>query len=380
MGHPGWNSSLILAVALLGAAAPVLAKPQVDFPLIRIPTLRDVQTTKEGKSKPIVASRNGAKYIFKANQPFVFRGVLTTRHGNFEAELIANQIMKKLGMRVPNLYLVRVEGRRPLHLRIRFAGDRFTKGAKVQPLKNVRVGTPMNDEAMRWIQLVDLLIANMDRHGDNVLMFPGEDGVLQPVPIDHNLAFLTEQVSEQRGWLVQQIPPAGVAIQDHRWMERLKSVGDTYISKRWHSGGDHWAHLLRKPGATENYLRQAAHLESVMTPEFINQLVDDLPEEIMAGLDVAERKHYLHATLRKRSGQLVSFFQDYMPLWRSPTKKVGDAISGWLGKKQPPPPPRRRQKVGVTGVSKTPDMGPDQGKSFGTQGRPKNWLERLWGE
>lgn len=375
MGRPGWNSSLILAAAL--AVTPLLAKPQADFPLIRIPTLRDVETTKEGKSKPIVASRNGAKYIFKANQPFVFRGTLTTRHGNFEAELIANKIMKKLGMRVPNLFIVRIEGRRELHLRIRFAGDRFTKGAKVEPLRYVKVGTPMDDEAMRWIQLVDLLIANMDRHGDNVLMFPGPDGVLQPVPIDHNLAFLTKQVSEQRGWLVQTIPPKGAAAQDRRWREAQTSVGDTYVSKKWHSGADHWAHLLRKPGATENYLRQAAQLEALMTDEFIEELIGDLPDEIMAGLDVAERKQYLRDALRQRRSRLVSFFEEYMPQWQPRRPKLG----GFFGGKKPAPPPRRRQKVGITGVSKTPDQGPGAGgPGPGTQGRPKNWLERLWGQ
>lgn len=377
MGRTGWYRSLILGLAV---ASALPAKPQVDFPLIRIPTLQDVQTTKEGKSKPIVASRNGAKYIFKANQPFVFNGVLTTRHGNFEAELIANGIMKKLGMRVPNLFIVRVEGRRDLHLRIRFAGDRFTKGEGVTPLKNVRVGTPMDDEAMRWIQLVDLLIGNMDRHGDNVLMFRGEDGVLQPVPIDHNLAFLTPQISEQRNWLMQDIPPAGAAQQDGRWMEALKNVGDTYVSKRYHSGADHWAALLRKPGAAENYLRQAAHLESVMTPEFIDQLVADLPQEVMDGIDVQERQAYLRRALATRSRQLVGFFRDYMPLWRSVGQRVGDAVGGWVGGRKPPPPPvDRRNKVGVTGVSKTPDIGPAPDRDGPTTGgRPKNWLERLW--
>lgn len=377
MGRTGWKSSLILAAAL--AASPLLAKPQVDFPLIRIPTLQDMETTKEGKSKPIVASRNGAKYVFKGNVPFVFRGTLTTRHGNFEAELIANAIFKKLGMRVPNLYVVRVEGRRELHLRIRFAGDRFTKGAKVKPLKTIRTDAPMDDEVMRWIQIVDLLIANMDRHGDNVLMFPDADGVYQPVPIDHNLAFLTSRISEQRGWLVQDIPPPGAALQDRRWQEVLQNVGDTYVSKRWHSGADHWARLLRSPGATEHYLRQAAQVEALMTPGFIDQLIDDLPDEIMASVDAPERKRYLRQTLGTRSRQLVSFFQDYMPQWQPRQPRPPKARPG-NPRPPPPSPPRRRQKVGVTGVSKTPDQGPEAGPGFGTQGRPRNWLERLFGQ
>lgn len=355
-----------LALGLGLAALPLWAKPQVDFPLVRIPTLKEMKITKEGKSKPIVANRNGARYIFKANLPFIFHGVTTTKWGNFEAELVTNAIFKKLGMRVPNLYIVRVEGRRELHLRVRFASDRFTKGGSVIPHKELPRGVTVEEEACRNIQLVDLLVGNMDRHGDNVLFYqiPGEE-MYRPVPIDHNLAFLTPMISEQRNWMVKGLPAPGAAARDEGARRQLEQVGTTYVSKSQLTSHPLWADLLRAPGAEAEYLRLAQALVDALPDKTLVELLKDVPDEVIVGVEPLARKKEIFRMLRARRDGLVAFFKDYLPNYRrrhgvsdggvAPPKE-GNGLIDRLR-------PRKRR------IS-TRDRAPD--------GRPLNWLERMF--
>lgn len=307
----------LLAALLVVSSSSLPAAPQADFPLIRIPTLRDLQESTTGKSKPLLARRNGARYLFKANVPFVFQGVQVTRHGNFEGELVTRALFERLGVRAPDLYLVRVEGRRELHLRIRFAGDRFTDGETAIPQRELAPEAPVDREACRMIQLVDLLVGNLDRHEDNLLFFrrPG-DSSWNPVPIDHNLALLTPEVSDQPNWFPKPFPDLSEVPPAPRTLLQVREVGNAYLSKHGRNHHPLWKNLLMADSAEADYLRQARSLAAALPDLVLEEIVRDVPDEVFEGIDGKRRRTEMLDLLQRRRDDLPAFLRAFLPDFR----------------------------------------------------------------
>lgn len=146
-----------------------------------------------GASETFVGELDGKQYVFKADEPVEALDMITS---NAEGEILASKIFNEVGLSAPKTKygIFEVNGERKRFMAFEYVeGEKFT----VDEFLNMFDYDDVNLEQFRKMQVVDVLIGNGDRHNKN--FFLRRDGSV--IPIDHNLAFVTDKViNPEESW------------------------------------------------------------------------------------------------------------------------------------------------------------------------------------
>lgn len=298
------RSFVLKSLWLLVLASGLLA----DVPELRTKTLENIRDTDQGITKPIIADRTGHKYVLKANVPAMLRGYEATKYGNFEAEIVAYKLFQLLGVRSPEVRVVKLEGKSELYLRIRFADEDFSHGQTAAAINKTSVAEAdaVDLDRARAISIVDLLIGNPDRHEGNILLHRAAGGPWIPVPIDHNFALVTKAVTGVESWALAPIPGPDASDAD------VKACGDKYITFKHRN-------LItirgaKGPEGAAGLKAAAAKLVAALSDAELTRIVRSIPPEAIVGRPAEERFAELVEVLRARRDAIPAFLERYLKI------------------------------------------------------------------
>lgn len=266
------------------ALALALALPsQAAVPVVQVTKLLDDSS---GGSFTLaqVGVVDGKKVFLKSNRGSM-RG---TRYSNFESDILARAIFKKLGIRCPDARVVRLGPGGPTSkwmgsvvLAMQYVDTRFTRG-------KVLMGHWPGARYARLAEfidlaLVDLIIGNGDRRGANFFVMVdyddvegerGKPGSFRPVPIDNNCGFASMVVwsfpTSQTNFL-----PTYSGVGKGEVLCDLGTLKNIALdSEVLHA-------LLGDARMRPRLLARARELGAILTDEFFGAQVDALPAEIL---------------------------------------------------------------------------------------------------
>jgi hypothetical protein len=252
------------------------------------------------------------------------------RYANLEADVLAEAIFTRLGIRCPRARFVRMSDRStcrelgdPL-LIMESVDERFARGA----LAEGRWPGPRAADVDQFLTmaLVDLIIGNSDRHRLNFFTCtPHRGGALRPIPIDNNLGFCTALTLTDRSRVLNFVASydgTGAAAPDD-----LSGRIDNLMQL---SPANEAA--LREPSLRARVLELTGIVVTALDDAWWHAQVDALPDEMIPGSIVdgeAARRHLLAA----RRAELKAVFA-----WRR--EHLKDALVRWLATPVPREPVR----------------------------------------
>lgn len=207
--------------------------------------------------------------------------------GNPEGELVCLPLMRRLGLVAPEALLFRPGPEAPPVLAVSWVDSQLA-GGPVRLGADYLDGAPTDADraAFATLFVADAVVGNPDRHGGNFFLRTAPDGVVHPVPIDHNLALYPAEIhSPDKG-------PPELAAQDldlasHR-------AGRLADAATW--------------GA--ELVAAAQRVHDALPPAFLDGLVDQLPERIPP-----ERREFLRRLLRQRRDALPEVAAAWAAAW-----------------------------------------------------------------
>lgn len=244
-----------------------------------------LQTLGGGISKTYTGIIDGKKYLFKSTDnplPGHFA------RNNLEAELLSEKILNACGVTCPKTNYAWFEGpdgKKNKFLTMEWVEDGMSARDYDQiGLLNKQL---FDTDTFRRMQVVDLLIGNIDRHEGNFLL--KQDGSI--VPIDHNLAMMTEKV-------VPGMSPRVAAFRDN-----LDDKDDyvMHILSRSRYGDL----AIIEAGTIDVYRDITRDIQKTLTKEDIKRFVKELPRDLAD----RERKEELERILTWRLENLGKFFE-----------------------------------------------------------------------
>jgi hypothetical protein len=252
---PGWKEGRIAASFKPGGG---VAKKVTDMASTRTYAITSgrsisVDNFKDlggGVSETFVGEINGKKYVFKSDAP-----IYGFSRSNLEAELLADQVYNNLGMPVPHMdygrYVIPGQGERTL------SACEFVDGGQLaSQWLRTHSYNEVNQDMIRRMQIIDVLVGNSDRHGNNFFIMPNGD----VVPFDHNLAFCTDMVTS--GW--------------RQYFTERSDVQDTMTIMTRHILSEDVFHASKK----EDYLNIVADIQGRLNDEAIDSMVKSLPDNL----------------------------------------------------------------------------------------------------
>lgn len=296
-----------------------------------------------------VAEVEGQLKFLKSQRPHAH-----VRYANFESEILAHDLFEVAGIKAPEAEVVRLKKGSSLEDRLgrvvlamdyvdsEFAGRQKVMGGAW----GTRQGADTDD--YRRMILVDILMGNADRRGANYLDRWTRQGEVKPVPIDNNSGFgnlLNWKVPTNHCNFINSYGGAGST----PGIRQNGTIANILMDTTLHQ------ELLDEPAEQQRTLELAAELVSRLSDEKIDDMVENLPREIIprgtrvrlddvrAGLDgeglnvlsngvedglsgqnlFQFRKDQLRHTLRWRRDHLVEALQQFFAA-ADPLKQASD--------------------------------------------------------
>lgn len=290
----------LLAVALALAShgsvrAQAAAPPRDGVRTVRVVSQRRVLSSLGSPTWFAEVQPDGTSRFLKAAGS---GGLQAGGPANFEAELVAQQVLERLGILTPRVEVVRVEGRPGLFLLAeRFDRPDFLRGRTlVSPLSEP--GAAVIDwEQVRRLALADLILGNWDRLPRN-LRFVSEGASaapprVRPLAYDHGVALLTASVTRQRS---HQLPLDGS-------LAGPPALGESF--RPW----DYWKILqangyftavLGAKDAGPRLLQTATEVAGLLDDATLERLVRSIPDAAITGADPEARRREVLELLRAR--------------------------------------------------------------------------------
>lgn len=248
------------------------ATVRADLPVLDVDRLEEVKTGTTSGPRAI-AWAGARKLLLKSNRP---GQALKMRTGNFEAELLAHDVLHRVDLPTPRVRLVRL-GRAPAELSALGPVCLEMEHLELEspPGRELTGGWPGSHQAdvdaFLRMYVVDLLIGNVDRHGGNFFV-KRERGRLVPVPIDNNLAFVTLIPSAKDTGFVNFLPTFDGP---DRGGFSLGSV--SYITY----GTALYQNMLAEPEVARRVPGVMRRVLALLDDDFIDRAVEALPPEVL---------------------------------------------------------------------------------------------------
>lgn len=250
-----------------------------------------------GVSETFTGTVGGKKYVFKSAK---IPEDLDMVRNNLEAELLTAKIFNFLGVKAPQAKFGKFDTGSSIQdlLQVEFvAGESFDAFFRNHGYNKATAIKNLDVTEFRRIQVLDVLVGNGDRHDGNFLVQAGK-----VVPIDHNLAFATDQViakgtSWQKNFL-SKIPVDW----NHNSLQHIlyrNSIGTAVTDDL---------------SAFKEYYQIISEIESQLTDEVIDRFVNDLPDSLAD----SARKQELSRILKARRDQLRTAFEEHERFLRNP--------------------------------------------------------------
>jgi hypothetical protein len=228
--------------------------------------------------------------------------------GNPEGELVCLPLLRELGLVAPEALLFRPGPEAPPVLAMSWVDEELAGGPVELAgdfLTSERV-TQADREAFATMFVADALTGNNDRHGGNFFVRTAPDGSVHPVPIDHNLALFPAEIHDQE----QGPPELGV---QHLDLAAARARG-----------------LAADPAWGELVVATARRIHDTLTPAFLDELVEQLPDPIPP-----ERREFLRQLLQRRRARLPEVTEEWAQDW-APSPTLPDDLPelppgiGWM--------------------------------------------------
>ncbi len=305
--------AIVLAL-VLGRLAPGSAQPE-----IRVEGVTPVDTAVRGVTTTFYAEVEGRRFFFKRDgELWLGRGENRwrfMRSGNFEAEIVASQVMRSLGLAAPRCRAVRIAGMEGVYLQFEHLQDVVPQGElraahELSNLEHRRI----DRASMARLALADVVLGNGDRHMRNLwFRVPADGGPIQPIPIDHNLALATERVIPETHAQRHLVPTLeGLALDP-------SVTSDTEVHRASQAGrpepllrqNDFYDGLLERAAGdravAEEMVRAADEIRERLTDDLLRRIVERVPDEAITGGDAAARRAEILELVKRR--------RDLLPAW-----------------------------------------------------------------
>ncbi len=222
-----------------------------------------------------VAEVEGQLKFLKSQRPHSH-----VRYANFESEILAHDLFEVAGIRAPEAEVVRLRPGSALEERLgkvvlamdyvdsEFAGRQKVMGGAW----GTRQGADRDD--YRKMILVDILMGNADRRGANYLDRWTRQGEVKPVPIDNNSGFgnlLNWKVPTNHCNFINSYGGAGST----PGIRQNGTIANILMDTTLHQ------ELLDEPAEQQRTLELARELVGRLSDEKIDEMVEDLPREII---------------------------------------------------------------------------------------------------
>lgn len=265
--------------------------------------VRDLRYLGGGIADSFRGRIQGQKYALKPMERFGENPYGGFGQANPEAELVCLPLMRALGLKAPEAMLFRPGPEAPMVLAVSWVDETLTGG----PVEQARLFLNVSDlshvdrDAFARMFVADILIGNPDRHGGNYFLWTDADGVVRPVPIDHNLAL------EPGGF-----PGGGASL----------AVAPPFFDRACVFA----AQLNFDPDWGERMVEAAEFVHATLTPEVLEGAVDRVPEAVPA-----PRRAFLREYLLGRREQLLAAAHQWRAGW-TPARPPPEGLPTLVGR------------------------------------------------
>lgn len=211
-----------------------------------------------GVSDTFLGDVNGVRYVFKSPAPV---STLNMLRGNAEAELLASEMLSKVGLNAPRARYATfvVNGVERRLLQTEFVSD-VVLG---KDLDSYQIATVKRDQ-FKTMQVMDLLMGNGDRHGGNFFIRTAGN-IGEVVPIDHNMAFATDRViSQHTRWQKCFLAEIGTGVQSPYHIIQRNAVG----------------RQISRDSNDASYLAIVKKVKDIFTDDILAEMINQLPMEL----------------------------------------------------------------------------------------------------
>jgi hypothetical protein len=260
----------------------------------------EVSEEDQGTSQVFFARTREGKFLFKkegkTQRGSRAAGEVLGSYANFEGELLATRLLQTLSILTPRTMVASVTGLKGRFLLSAYIDqETFGEGKIFQGVASLPPQGKVDLQALRRLQVADLLMGNADRHGGNLWFRENPTtGLLEPIAFDHSFAFGNSEISPQ--W------EHGAAFSlpiSHP--SQLLGTSPSWQTREILSKNACYRGALVYPEGVEDYLREAERIRTLLTDEKIGELVAELPRQVFGGRSpVIRRTEMFRGLMRRR--------------------------------------------------------------------------------
>jgi hypothetical protein len=291
------RSTLLMATALTVLPSLFFAAP------LPVHEVQDLRYLGGGIADSFRGKIEGLRYAMKPLERFGQSQFGSFGQGNPEAELVCLPLMRELGLVAPESFLFRPGPEAPGVLAVGWVDEALAGGPVriAEGFLNGESVAKVDSEAFALMFAADILVSNPDRHGGNFFIWSDENGVVRPIPIDHNLALFPDEPSGKN---------SPFQIDASAFQRSIAFSGALAMDESW---GDQLVSAMEK-------------LHARLTPEFVGALVDRVPEVVSQ-----KRRNFLRKLLNRRRATLLEATYKWRSGWL-PEAPFSDDLPPLIGR------------------------------------------------